>query len=232
MNAPPTAVTDTERRIISVMEPARNSGRVYLQVSAESGRMPRLLTEVSAVKSVVESGSSTGSSRLCFCLGLVNTDGKLTTFEIDRSRGATARQHFVQAGVQNRVTLIEGDAHENSRSLNGPIDILFLDADKQGHPDYLNRLLPSVRQGGLMVAGNIGMAPDYAKVTTTRRNLETVFFGKMAITLKKRTSEAVGQAPPFLRAGRGPDRFGAALLDYGGRWTTARLKQGNSTAAG
>lgn len=90
---------------------------------------------------------------------MVNADGRLTTFEIDGGRAATARRHFEQAGVENRVTLIEGDAHEKIRRIGGPVDIVFLDADKQGYLDYLNRLLPSVRPGGLIIADNIEMAP-------------------------------------------------------------------------
>lgn len=79
-----------------------------------------------------------------------------------------------------------GDAHEAVKSLKEPIDLLFLDADKEGYASYLETLLPLVRSGGLIAADNIAMAPDYVKAVTTDPQLDTVFFGRFAVTLKKR----------------------------------------------
>jgi len=72
------------------------------------------------------------------------------------------------------ITLVEGDAHEQVKKLKHPIDILFLDADKQGYIDYLDKLLPLVRPGGLIIAHNItpGMAdPGYMEAITTNPDL-------------------------------------------------------------
>jgi predicted O-methyltransferase YrrM len=184
-NAPPIASTEAERRILSVLDQARERGQVYLQVPVSSGRMLRVLTETVGAKSVVEIGTSTGYSGLWLCLALVNTGGNLMTFEIDHSRAETARRHFQQAGVAGTVTVIEGDAHVNIKRVNGPVDVVFLDADKEGYVDYLKQLLPVVRPGGLIIADNIEMAPDYEKLITTSPQLETVFSGGMSITLKK-----------------------------------------------
>lgn len=68
----------------------------------------------------------------------------------------------------------------------GEIDLLFFDADKEGYASYVKILLPLVRPGGLIAADNIAMAPDYDKAVTTDPQLETVFFGRFAVTLKKR----------------------------------------------
>ena len=78
--------------------------------------------------------------------------------------------------------------------LKGPIDIVFLDADKSGFIDYLNKLLPSVRPGGLIIAHNTtrpGSAmQDYIKAVTTNDDLDTMFLHKqprgIGVTLKKR----------------------------------------------
>jgi caffeoyl-CoA O-methyltransferase len=140
-------------------------------------------------KSVVEIGTSTGISGLWFCLALEKTNGKLTTFELDKNRASLARKHFKQAQMDGRVTLVEGDAHENITKLRDPIDVVFLDAEKEGYVDYLNRLLPLVRPGGLILAHNTDMIPDYMKVVTSSPDLETVVYttgGGMAVTLKKR----------------------------------------------
>ena len=50
---------------------------------------------------------------------------------------------------------MEGDTHEQIAKLDGPIDVLFLDADKEGYVDYLEKLLPKMRPGGLVVADNM-----------------------------------------------------------------------------
>ncbi len=55
------------------------------------------------------------------------------------------------------ITLIEGDAHKKVALCKGPIDIIFLDADKTGYIDYLNKLLPLVRAAGLIIGHNINL---------------------------------------------------------------------------
>ena len=184
----PAAAAD-EKRILAVIEEARRSGDVYLEVPVADGRMLRLLTEAANAREVVEIGTSTGYSGLWLSLALQNTGGKLTTFEIDAGRAARARRHFAQAGVDRFVTVIEGDAHRNVRQLKGPVDVVFIDADKGGYLDYLNAMLPLVRPGGLILAHNFEMAPDYVKAVTSGPDLETVFYKEgagLAVTLKKR----------------------------------------------
>jgi len=187
--APPLAKTEAERRILAVLDQARSSGEVYLEVPIADGRMLRLLTEAAGARNVVEIGTSTGYSGLWLCLALQKTGGKLTTFEIDPGRAAEARKHFQQAGVGPMVTVVEGDAHENVKRLKEPIDVVFIDADKQGYVDYLSRLLPLVRPGGLILAHNVDSAPEYVRAVTTNPDLETVFYMQgagLGVTLKKR----------------------------------------------
>jgi predicted O-methyltransferase YrrM len=153
------------------------------------GRALRLLTEAAGAKNVVEIGTSTGYSGLWLSLALQATGGHLTTFEYDHGRASMARDHFRKAGVEQAVTIVEGDAHENVTKLKGPIDVAFIDADKDGYMDYLHKVLPLVRPGGLILAHNVEMVPDYVKAVTTSADLETVFYmegGGLGVTLKKR----------------------------------------------
>ena len=156
------------------------------------GRMLRLLTEAVGAKTVAEFGTSTGFSGLWFCLALQKTGGRLITFELDAGRAATARKHFEQAGVSQIVTIVEGDGHKNLTTLKGPIDVVFIDAEKEGYVDYLNKVLPLVRPGGLILAHNINMpavADGYVKQVTADPELETIFYmdgGGLSVTLKKR----------------------------------------------
>lgn len=188
----PLAKTESEKRILSVIDDMRKAGTTYLSVPVSDGRVLRLLTEALGARAVVEIGTSTGFSGLWFCLALQKTGGKLTTFEIDSGRAATARKQFELAGVTSLVTVVEGDAHEKVIDLKGPIDVVFIDADKEGYVDYLNKLLPLVRPGGLMLAHNVNMAAvaeGYIKQVTSNPDLETIFYmegGGLSVTLKKR----------------------------------------------
>jgi predicted O-methyltransferase YrrM len=87
------------------------------------------------------------------------------------------------------VSIIEGDAHEQIAKLKEPVDVAFIDADKSGYVDYLHKLLPLMRPGGLILAHNVDMVPDYIKEVTTNVDLETIFYTEgagLAVTLKKR----------------------------------------------
>jgi caffeoyl-CoA O-methyltransferase len=186
--SPPIARTLAEKKVLETINEIVKAGDLYANVPAADGRMLRILTEAVNAKSVAEVGTSTGISGLWFCLALEKTGGKLTTFELDKTRASLARKHFKQAGVEGRVTLVEGDAHQNITNLRDPIDVVFLDAEKEGYVNYLNKLLPLVRPGGLILAHNTDMIPDYMKVVTSSADLETVVYttgGGMAVTLKK-----------------------------------------------
>ncbi len=190
----PIAKTDAEEKILGVLQDMdENQRRGMMNVPKEDGRLLRLLTETIGAKHVVEIGTSNGYSGIWFCLALRTTGGKLTTHEIDEGRASLARENFKRAGVDDIVTLVEGDAHEEVTKLKEPIDLLFLDADKTGYIDYLNKLLPLVRPGGLIVAHNMSPRqadPRYVEAITTNPDLETIFLHMHAtgvgVTLKKR----------------------------------------------
>jgi predicted O-methyltransferase YrrM len=166
-----------------------SAGELYANVPAADGRLLRILTESVNAKSVVEIGTSTGISGLWFCLALDRTGGKLNTFELDAGRAALARAHFKKAGVERLVNLVEGDAHKNIAQLKAPVDVVFIDAEKDGYVDYLNKILPLVRPGGLILAHNVDMVRDYMAAVNSNPDLDTVVYmqgGGLAVTLKKR----------------------------------------------
>jgi predicted O-methyltransferase YrrM len=172
-----------------------------MNVPPEDGRLLRLLAEAVGARHVVEVGTSNGYSGIWFCLALRTTGGKLTTYEIDQRRAALARENFKRAGVDGMVTLIEGNAHEEVPKLKEPIDVIFLDADKEGYIDYLQKLLPLLRPGGLVLAHNMTTRqadPRYVKAITTNPDLETLFLhmdrSGVGVTLKKRAAPDAGKA--------------------------------------
>jgi predicted O-methyltransferase YrrM len=184
-----------EKQIIAVMDDMQdNQAHGMGNVLPEDGRLMRMLTESLEAKHVVELGTANGYSAMWFCLALRETGGNLITHEIDPKCIAMARKNFQRAEVEHLVTLIEGDAHETIKKLKGPIDIVLLDAEKEGFCDYLKKLLPLVRIGGLIIAhdssGQAYMMDGYFKAITENRDLETVFVDAsrwgMCITRKMR----------------------------------------------
>jgi len=187
LEKPPVPKNDNEKKILGILDDILARQR-YRNVPPQDGRLLRLLTETMNAKNVVEIGTSTGYSAIWFGMALQKTGGKLITFEIDAGRAATARANFKRAGMADIITLVEGNAHETVRQLKDPIDILFLDADKDGYIDYLNKLMPLIRPGGLIIGHNINLRmadPDFMKAITTDPNLETIIRTEVSLTLKK-----------------------------------------------
>jgi predicted O-methyltransferase YrrM len=189
----PQAKDQSEAKILAVLDELDHYREGTMNVPREDGRMLRLLAEAIGAKNVVEIGTSNGYSGLWLSLALRTTRGHLTTFEIDRGRFEMARANFKKAGVNDGVTQVFGNAHQEVSQLQDPIDLLFIDADKQGYLDYLTKLLPLVRPGGLILAHNMASPPPdpaFVKAITTNPELETLFVNMdasgLGITLKKR----------------------------------------------
>lgn len=180
-----------ESRVLSVLDDVYRNQR-YLNVPQADGRLLRVLVEAGGARHVVEVGTSTGCSGLWMLLALMKTAGRLTTFEIDRGRHEAARQNYERAGVLKLAVPVLGDAHVEVTKLKGPLDFVFIDADKEGYYDYLRKLSPLVRRGGLIVAHNMASPPPdprYVDAITTNPAFETVFLNMddagVGVTLKK-----------------------------------------------
>ncbi|APW58664.1 class I SAM-dependent methyltransferase [Paludisphaera borealis] len=192
LSKPPLPLDDGEKRILAAIEQARGGER-YANVSTADGRLLRQLAESLGAKRIVELGTSTGESGLWFSMALRKTGGKLHTHDLDPGRIAVARKNFKTAGVEDLVIITEGDAHQTAPRNKDPIDILFIDAEKEGYDAYLKELLPYVRPGGLIIAHNMKRPapnPRYVEAITTRPDLDSSFVlmdgAGLGITLKKR----------------------------------------------
>jgi caffeoyl-CoA O-methyltransferase len=196
LQAKTLAHTEVEKRILVVLDDLdQNQRQGNMNVPVEDGRLLRLLTETTNAKNVVEIGTSTGYSGLWFLMALQKTGGHLTTYEIDRDRADQALANFKRAGVEKDVTLVFGNAHEMvaELKLDGEIDILFLDADKDGYIDYLEKLIPKLRKGGLVIAHNMNTRqahPPFVEAITKNPALETLFLhmdaAGVSVSMKKR----------------------------------------------
>src|SRR5512145_570267 len=98
-STPPLAKNESEKLILDTINAAFKNGDTYANVPAADGRMLRILVESTNAKNVVEIGASTGISGMWIAMGLSKTGGKLTTFELDPGRAASARANYKKAGV-------------------------------------------------------------------------------------------------------------------------------------
>ena len=174
----PVARDEFERNAFDVLADIQKNQQ-YLNVSRDDGRMLRIFAELANTKKAIELGTSTGYSAIWIALALRRTGGRLTTFEIDRARAATAAANFKRAGVDGLIDIVVGDAHKEAGKVSGPLDFVFSDADKEGYLTYFRVLAPKLRTGGLFISDNMAIPepdPAYIRAITTDPDYETVFF--------------------------------------------------------
>jgi predicted O-methyltransferase YrrM len=130
-------------------------------------------------KHALEIGTSNGYSGIWTALGLRKTGGHLLTMEIDDGRARLAQENFKAAGVDSLVTLKMGDALKVIPNLKGPIDFVFIDAEKSDYVRYLQMVVPLVRPGGVILAHNVSdlqsLVEDFIQAVKTDPRLKTTF---------------------------------------------------------
>ena len=123
-------------------------------IRPETGSFLKTLLLLKRPKQVLEVGTAVGYSALLMCEAL-EEDGRITTIEKYEKRIPKARENFRRAGRQERITLLEGDAAEILKGLEGPFDMIFMDAAKGQYLNFLPDALRLLAPGGLMVSDNI-----------------------------------------------------------------------------
>ena len=105
-------------------------------------------------KRILEIGAAVGYSAMCFSEFLAD-DGKIDTIERDEERIQEAKENFKKVGVEDRITLYEGDAVEILPTLNEKYDMVFIDAAKGKYPFFLKESLRMIKENGIIFADNI-----------------------------------------------------------------------------
>ena len=118
------------------------------------GKFLQMLMYMLQPKSILEIGTFTGYSAVAMALAMPE-NGKLITIDNNEEIESMAKEFFKKANLENRITMLMGDATEIIPNLNEEFDLVFIDADKEQYIDYYNVVFPKVRKGGFILADNV-----------------------------------------------------------------------------
>jgi len=125
-----------------------------MQVDRIEGQFLKMLVRLTHARRILEIGMFTGYSALMMAEGLPD-DGHLITCDVNPEAEAIARRYFAESPVGRKIEIRMGPALDTIATLTGPIDMVFIDADKGNYSNYFERVLPLMPAGGLIVADNV-----------------------------------------------------------------------------
>lgn len=145
--APPPHLEALERETReSLSFPQMLTGRM-------EGRLLETLVWATEPRLVLELGTYSGYSALSMAAALPE-GGRIVTCEVSEEHAAFAQRHVEAAGLADRISIRRGPALETIASLDGPFDLVFVDADKGGYSAYYEAVVPKLAPRGLIVADN------------------------------------------------------------------------------
>jgi caffeoyl-CoA O-methyltransferase len=124
-----------------------------MMVGTLEGRFLEMLVFAARPQNVLEIGTFSGYSSLAMAAGLP-PGGKITSCELSPVHAEAARRHIAGSPYAERIEVIEGPAIDTVKSLSGPFDFVFIDADKGSYLAYYEAVLPKLAPGGLIAADN------------------------------------------------------------------------------
>jgi predicted O-methyltransferase YrrM len=150
------------------LEANAEAGLPAIDVSPLQGKLLSLIAQIQGARRILEVGTLGGYSTICLARALPD-GGRLITLELNPRHAAVARSNVSRAGLADKVEIIEGPAAESLARLHqegrGPFDLIFIDADKTGYPEYLAWALKLCRPGTVIIGDNVvrrGMVADAA----------------------------------------------------------------------
>jgi predicted O-methyltransferase YrrM len=160
-------------------------GEMYLAVSPDEGRLLYLLARASRARYIAEFGASYGISTLYLGAAAIDNGGKLVTTEVHPDKCQAIRETLKKAGLEDTVSLLEGDARETLPAQPGGIDMLFLDGWKSQYLSLLEKLTPLLAPGCIVAADNVNheAAGKYIEFIQSSADWFTRIVDDMAVSL-------------------------------------------------
>lgn len=118
------------------------------------GRLLSMISHMIKPRYVLEIGTYTGYSAICLAEGL-QPDGMLITIDVNPEREAMVNRYIQQAGFEQRIRHIIGDAYNIIKTLPYTYDLVFIDADKQNYKRYYDLVMKQLNAGGYIIIDNV-----------------------------------------------------------------------------
>jgi predicted O-methyltransferase YrrM len=139
-------------------EHADAAAQVYMPISARGGQLIYNLVRAIRPATVVEFGTSFGISTLYLAAAVRdNGSGRVISTELSKTKAAAARRTFTEVGLDELITVLEGDARETLATLEGPVDFVLLDGWKDLCLPVLRLLEPRIAPGTIVVADDVNL---------------------------------------------------------------------------
>jgi predicted O-methyltransferase YrrM len=146
-------------RPMTTQERTEALSEFYIPVTPEAGRLLYSLVRATRPTTVVEFGMSLGISAVHLAAAVRdNGSGRVVTTELSDTKIAAAKQTFAKTGLDDVITILEGDALTTLKDLDGPVDLILLDGWKDLYLPVIELLEPQLTPGALVVADNASAA--------------------------------------------------------------------------
>ena len=113
----------------------------------------QMISHMIKPSAILEIGTFTGYSAICLAQGL-RPGGKLITIDCNPEMEDFANPYFREAGLEDKIEMMVGDAASIIQGMTGPFDLVFIDADKESYVRYFELVYPMVQPGGYILADN------------------------------------------------------------------------------
>ena len=148
----------SDRALDEALEASAAAGLPAISVSPNQGKLLHLLARIQGARNILEIGTLGGYSTIWLARALP-ADGRLITLEYEPKHADVARASIARAGLADVVELRVGRALDTLPQIaaegRGPFDLIFIDADKEGYPDYFAWALKLARRGSVIIADNV-----------------------------------------------------------------------------
>ena len=132
---------------LKVLIPRMLSGHIQ-------GRVLSMFSHMLKPKNILEIGTYTGYSAICFAEGM-HPEGKITTIDYNNELETMANSYFEKAGFSDQIDMKIGNAMDIIPTLDMTWDLVFIDADKENYSNYFDLVIDNVNPGGYIIADNV-----------------------------------------------------------------------------
>jgi predicted O-methyltransferase YrrM len=167
----------SDEALDNALRDSDEAGLPQINVAPNLGKLLTLLATIQGARRILEIGTLGGYSTIWLARSLPD-DGKMISLELEPRHADVARKNLERAGLASRVEILVGPAPATMRQLIDegvePFDFIFIDADKEGYPEYLELSLPLSRPGTVIVADNVVRRGEVANLDSTDPRVQGV----------------------------------------------------------